>query len=99
MLVPRTEHTAIRPSWDCTACDQPWPCANAKVDLRFQYRNSVGLGLYMASCMHEAIDIYAASTEPLPADLYERFLGWVSTAGMRQDVANAIERLEAGDFH
>jgi hypothetical protein len=80
MLVPRTEHDADRPSWDCRVCDQPWPCANAKIDLIDQYQRSrTMLILFMSSCMIEAInDLF--HSQRIPGDLHARFLDWVHTA-------------------
>lgn len=75
------EHIAARPSWDCAACGRPWPCADARDDLRRQYAGSpTALSVYLASAMHDAIgdlppDDRAASTE-----LYARFLSWVEPA-------------------
>jgi hypothetical protein len=80
MLVPRTEHDADRPSWECRVCGQSWPCANAKVDLVEQYqRGRTMLILFLCSCMVEAIDDLVRSGG-VPADLYDRFLGWVRPA-------------------
>ena len=66
-------HVARRPSWDCTACDQPWPCANAKADLAVEYVGQrTALVVYLAACLVEAGEALRH-----PADLYDRFLGWV----------------------
>jgi hypothetical protein len=82
MLVPRTEHDADRPSWQCRVCDQPWPCANAKIDLVEQYhRSRMMLTLFMSSCMAEAIDDLRWGSGS-PAGLYDRFLGWVRPASV-----------------
>ena len=54
MLAPRTEHVAARPTWDCLVCEQPWPCAIAKVELSEQY-TPTSLNLFLASCWFEAI--------------------------------------------
>ncbi len=81
MLVPRTEHIAARPSWNCMICARPWPCLTAKKALREQYVWPTGLGLFMASCLYEAIESYSATRQPVPTDLYERFLGWIATPG------------------
>lgn len=72
-------HLGKRPSWDCTACSQPWPCATAKTTLvtEFQEFPSV-LAIYMASQLHEAfVDLTAHGPVP-PADLYDRFLAWIT---------------------
>jgi len=80
MPAARTEHDAGRPSWDCRVCGQPWPCANAKVDLVEEYEQSrTMLILFMAACLAEAIDDLSAGGAS-PADLYDRFLNWVRPA-------------------
>jgi hypothetical protein len=79
MLVPRTEHVAARPTWDCLVYEQPWPCAVAKVELAEQY-TSMSLGLFLASCMIEAIEQLIDSDAAIPKDLHDRFLGWVAGA-------------------
>ncbi|GAB1641737.1 hypothetical protein KRMM14A1259_21600 [Krasilnikovia sp. MM14-A1259] len=77
MLMPRTDHQAERPSWDCRTCGRAWPCAAAKVELAEQYQGfPTGLTVYLASCLVEAIDDRAAGTDRAAADLYDRFLGW-----------------------
>lgn len=86
MLVPRTEHQGERPSWDCRVCGQPWPCAVAKVELAEQYQRSPrGLGLYLGSCLIEAIDDWAAGSAGAPAHLFERFVGWSGEPGSRSE--------------
>ena len=78
MPVPRTEHIAQRPSWDCRVCEQPWPCAVAKVDLAEQFAHRpTRLKIYMRSNMYEAIEDMRAGTRGSPAGLSERFLLWV----------------------
>ncbi|MFI5936987.1 hypothetical protein [Actinoplanes sp. NPDC051494] len=78
MLLPRTEHLAARPSWDCLVCECPWPCVNAKEELMKQYdRYPANLAIYMASTMYDAVEDLTATGAPTPADLYERFLSWV----------------------
>lgn len=83
MLVPRTEHQPQRPSWDCRACGESWPCATAKTELAEQYQRFFeGLSLYLGSCLIDAIDDWAAGSGRLPSDLYERFLGWSDKPGL-----------------
>lgn len=97
MLVPRTKHIALRPSFDCASCGRPWPCANARSDLIEQYQGwPTGLGLYMASCLYEAIEVCRANVGLLPADLFERFLGWVRPANMLPDVTQMIRQAQDG---
>jgi hypothetical protein len=61
VLIPRTEHVAARPAWDCRACGRTWPCATAKVELAEQYRGyPTALTVYLASTMVEVIEDLAA---------------------------------------
>jgi len=77
MLVPRTEHLAERPSWDCRVCAQPWPCAVAKVDLASEFvGRPTELMLYLSANMYEAIEDMRAVARGSPAGLSERFLHW-----------------------
>lgn len=78
-MLPRTDHQPGRPSWDCTMCEHSWPCANAKSDLAAQFdRHPTGLAIYMASAMYDAVEDLTALGTPVPADLYDRFLAWVT---------------------
>jgi hypothetical protein len=74
----KREHLSTRPSWDCLACGQPWPCANAKANLQAEFENFPSvLAIYMSSQMHEAlVDLIGHGPIP-PADLYDRFLAWI----------------------
>jgi hypothetical protein len=70
-------HLASRPSWNCFACEQPWPCANAKIYLVGEYTgNTTALQVYLAGCFHDALCDLTSHGERVPADLYERFLVW-----------------------
>ena len=73
------EHLNGRPSWDCQACGQAWPCANAKIDLTAEFSGFPSvLAIYMTAQMHDALlDMTAHGAAP-PPDLYERFLAWIS---------------------
>ncbi|BBH65313.1 hypothetical protein ACTI_19980 [Actinoplanes sp. OR16] len=82
MLVPRTDHQAERPTWDCKTCGEPWPCATAKVELADQYhRFPHGLTIVIGSYLVEAIDDWATDTSRPPPNLYARFLGWTDDLG------------------
>jgi hypothetical protein len=74
----RIEHIRVRPSWDCAACGQPWPCPNAKEDMlrEFGEFHSV-LTIFMATQMYEAFDDLTAHGAVAPPELYERFLSWI----------------------
>lgn len=79
VFVPRTEHVAARPSWDCRACGQPWPCANAKIHLAEEYALfPTNLIVYLSTAFDEAGGDLADADGHFPVDLYERFLGWVT---------------------
>jgi hypothetical protein len=71
------EHLPKRPIWDCDTCGQTWPCANANTALLHEYLgNFTSLLTYMALQKWDAFDDFATSSE-VPADLDERFCGWV----------------------
>ncbi|MFG2060288.1 hypothetical protein ACGFIK_02565 [Micromonospora sp. NPDC048871] len=82
------EHLPVRPLWICRRCGQPWPCGAAKLALVTEYREMpVNLFLYLASCLHDAIeDLHRLSPSVTgdAADMFDRFLGWpVRKAGRR----------------
>ncbi|MFD0784010.1 hypothetical protein ACFQZ8_08790, partial [Micromonospora azadirachtae] len=74
------EHLPMRPLWLCRRCGQPWPCGGAKLALLAEYREvPVSLFLYLASCLHDAIDDLHRlnpSVTGSAADMFDRFLGW-----------------------
>lgn len=71
------EHLCQRPVWDCRTCGRPWPCANAKSDLLAEfYKFPSVLQIYMSAQMHDALHDLTSHGEPVPADLYQRFLSW-----------------------
>jgi hypothetical protein len=83
MLVPRTPHQPNRPTWDCLACGEPWPCAPGKVELAEQgavHRRS--LRLYLESCAIDMIDDRADGHRARPRDnaIYDRILGWLDAS-------------------
>ena len=69
-----TMHVASRPSWQCMACGQAWPCAAGRRQLLAQHADSrVLLALYLSSCLVEAAQDLA---QEAAGDLYIRFIGW-----------------------
>ena len=81
-------HLGARPSWDCQACTQPWPCAHAKNELLTEFRlYPSSLAIYMSSYMHDAMNDLTAHGAAPPPDLYERFLSWVrpSRSGLSKE--------------
>jgi hypothetical protein len=86
---PEARHLGSRPTWDCQACAQPWPCAHAKEELLSEFqRHPSSLTIYMSAYMCEAMNDLTAHGEPPPPDLWERFLSWVrpSVTGVLVDV-------------
>jgi hypothetical protein len=72
------EHPPVRPEWDCGKCGQTWPCAVAKSNLLDEYADCrTQLMLYLALQKWDAFDDYATLYGKIPADLDERFTGWV----------------------
>jgi hypothetical protein len=83
MTQPRrpSEHIATRPTWDCRACDEPWPCPTAKAELLDEFTNYPSvLTIFMAAQMHVAQDDFVATSGAPPADLFERFMMWIRPA-------------------
>ena len=74
------EHLPLRPLWLCRRCGRPWPCGRARLVLLVEYRdNRIGLFLYLAGLLHEAIEDLRRlnpSTTGTVRDLFDRFLGW-----------------------
>ncbi|GAA0397726.1 hypothetical protein GCM10009541_45870 [Micromonospora gifhornensis] len=74
------EHPPMRPLWLCRRCGQPWPCTQAKLALLADYAsNPVGLRLYLAGCLCDAIDDLhrlSPSVTGSAVDMFDRFLGW-----------------------
>ncbi|WJK38744.1 flavin reductase [Solwaraspora sp. WMMA2056] len=77
--VAEVDHVAVRPSWRCRVCGQPWPCDPAKAQLIAAY-DRIGLCMYVAERSVEAAhDLPGLS----PAVAYVRFLAWARTARTR----------------
>ena len=67
-----TDHLPTRPSWDCQACDKPWPCDPARERLTQMYGRTT-LSIFAAERLIEAARDVPTIT---PAELFERFLSW-----------------------
>ena len=95
VTVPQgASHFGNRPSWDCLACNQPWPCAHAKNELLSEFRHYPScLTVYMSSYMCEAMNDLTAHGEAPPPDLHERFLAWVrpSVPDLREIVEDSSD--------
>lgn len=68
------EHNPGRPSWDCRACGQPWPCAPAREAMSSEFKNfPTVLRIYLVAQMTDAArDVSGIQ----PPELYARFLDW-----------------------
>ncbi|WBB82143.1 hypothetical protein O7606_12690 [Micromonospora sp. WMMD882] len=92
------EHLPARPGWLCRNCGHPWPCAQAKGTLLVEYEGSgVGLSLYLAACLHTAIDdlrhLNGADAGGC-SGLFDRFMGWIRCrAGARRQAATGFPPL------
>lgn len=76
--MPKLEHIPTRPGFDCSLCEEPWPCAPAKVQLAEEY-----IGARPALMMYLSLQLYDALTEAIHDhdwkqvdDLYDRFIAW-----------------------
>lgn len=89
------EHTSARPDWDCRACGDPWPCADAQSDLLGAFRGfPAPLRTFLAAQMCDAIDDLTVHGGPVPPDLYGRFLGWTGLRPCR--LAHPVTRPASG---
>ncbi|RKN49060.1 flavin reductase [Micromonospora endolithica] len=72
-------HEPTRPLWRCRNCGVGWPCQSARLSLLSEYRGDrVALGVYLATQLDEAQATLAAlNSGTPPADLADRFLGWL----------------------
>ena len=66
------QHIEERPSWDCRACGQPWPCEIARKELKAELSPTL-LSVHMWTRLE-----VAAEDEPdtSAAALFRRFIGW-----------------------
>jgi hypothetical protein len=72
MVISAAEHQSSRPSWDCRACEQPWPCDPARERLVQLYGRTT-LSIFMVDRLLQAThDLIEAP----PAELFDRFLAW-----------------------
>ncbi|GIE94069.1 hypothetical protein Ari01nite_15340 [Paractinoplanes rishiriensis] len=72
-------HVALRPSFDCGKCGEPWPCAPAKVELAEQFQaDLLGLSTYLGAQMVDAMEQATGNCAWGRVDnLFDRFLGWI----------------------
>lgn len=82
-------HATQRPSWDCEACLQPWPCANAKELLLEEFSGYPSvLAIYMSAQLCEAMLDLTAHGSDAPPDLFDRFMSWVHLASADRRARN-----------
>lgn len=75
------EHLGVRPSWDCVACGNPWPCEDAKERLLKEFHGQPsGLAIYLSAQLNDAFEDLTRRTPYPPPDLYDRFLSWIHPA-------------------
>ncbi|GAB1641059.1 hypothetical protein [Krasilnikovia sp. MM14-A1259] len=66
-------HRPDRPSWDCTACAKPWPCALARDYLAAD----TGGGASLAMLMWIYLEDYCGDRPEGPlGDVFDRFIAW-----------------------
>jgi hypothetical protein len=68
-------HAAVRPTWACGACGQPWPCPTSREELIAEFDGNVpAMSVYMAGKFLAALD----DVPRVACDgLHLRFLGWI----------------------
>ncbi|GIE77546.1 hypothetical protein Aph02nite_34960 [Actinoplanes philippinensis] len=66
------EHVCERPSWECRACGDPWPCAPARASLS-DGADRVMLTMYMWGHLDRAMTELPPGP---PTELFDRFLRW-----------------------
>ncbi|GIE33133.1 hypothetical protein Ait01nite_061780 [Actinoplanes italicus] len=81
MTESNAEHVCERPSWQCRACGEPWPCPPARTSLAGG-ADRVMLTMYMWGHLDRAMTELPPGP---PAELFDRFLRWtdgrLETAG------------------
>lgn len=83
-----TEHGPTKPTWLCSGCGAPWPCAIRRLQLLQEYRFApVSLAYYMSLCLMDAAQ--DMSWAP-PMSLHRRFLGWVAPKYPRRVIRRSI---------
>jgi hypothetical protein len=77
---PGYAHQPQRPLWICRRCAQPWPCGQARLDLRRAFgTDRAGLRIHLTDQMYEALrDRYRLTPYEMltPAEVWHRFLAW-----------------------
>ncbi|MEU5550663.1 MULTISPECIES: hypothetical protein [unclassified Micromonospora] len=96
VVAESAEHPPMRPLWLCRHCGHPWPCTRGKLALLADYEGApVNLFVYLAGCLHEAIDdlhrLDPCQTGSA-ADMFDRFLGWPNRLNRRYRVTRTSVR-------
>ena len=96
-------HAPEYPSWECGACLQPWPCANAKTLLFGEFHDFPAvLAVYMSAQMGNAVLDLTADGSPPPPDLYDRFLAWTRLDSSKPRPGNGFPKAASHpqpDYH
>ncbi|WP_130508527.1 hypothetical protein [Krasilnikovia cinnamomea] len=72
-MTAQCEHQPMRPSWDCAACGQPWPCDPAREYLAADTEG----GTRLAMLMWTYLEAYCADHRDGPLDeAFARFIAW-----------------------
>jgi hypothetical protein len=71
-VAPPTEHVPSRPSWECLACENPWPCDPVREELMLTH-TPTERAIYLWAMLEDAIlELPPASYRYLTG----RFLTW-----------------------
>lgn len=72
------EHTPLRPSWECRACGQTWPCGPARESLTAEAAaDGLGGRSSLAMLMWGYLEDYALDVGPGPlGEAFDRFIAW-----------------------
>lgn len=66
------EHIEARPTWDCRACGEPWPCPDAQTELKAQM-SPTSVRIHMWLRLEVAAEDMPTATA---LDMFDRFLRW-----------------------
>lgn len=69
-------HEARRPVWLCEVCDEPWPCAEARVELAKVHSRTIVTVLMWAYFLMAAEDMPTMPAKPL----HDQFIRWTWVA-------------------
>jgi hypothetical protein len=88
------DHPADRPSWDCKACGQPWPCNQAREQLVAELGLGTRLTLWMSIDM---VDAARENGKIPPHELYQRFVAWTNERPADSTTSDLARSVQPGD--